>query len=143
MSYICESCASNNHGWCTVKKCNGLKKMNLQNCNTYEKLNIIQVNQPTYPKPPRNEETDKKVLDEAYRVLGKREMLWNIQKQILAIKEDNTIADYLKFEVLCNCIGSIAQMQEYSEGLYEVENIIESEIDMLMLKDSKKMSGLI
>ena len=35
MAYLCESCSNNNHGWCTVKKMNGLKKKNIQRCSDH------------------------------------------------------------------------------------------------------------
>ena len=40
MSYLCQDCKSNNNGWCIVRKCNGLKKLNITNCNTYEDKNV-------------------------------------------------------------------------------------------------------
>lgn len=30
-NYICQDCVNNNNGWCTVRKCNGLKKLNITN----------------------------------------------------------------------------------------------------------------
>lgn len=130
--YICKDCTNNNHGWCNVLKRNKLKE--IETCTNKNKtINSIDTQTPQ----------DKEVLNESYRVLGKREMLWNIQKQAIAIKNDNTIADYLKFELLCNCLNSIAQMQEYSEELYNVKDIIDSEIDQMMIIDSKNINQVL
>ena len=40
--YLCQDCRSNNNGWCTVRKCNGLKKLNITSCNTFEGKNKIE-----------------------------------------------------------------------------------------------------
>ncbi|WP_252227996.1 hypothetical protein [Clostridium sp. ZBS3] len=33
MSYICKDCKNNNHGWCLKKKINGLKRLNVEQCD--------------------------------------------------------------------------------------------------------------
>ena len=40
--YLCQDCKSNNNGWCTVRKCNGLKKLNVTSYNTFEDKNVIE-----------------------------------------------------------------------------------------------------
>jgi len=35
--YLCESCKSNNNGWCKTKKMNGLKQKNIQECDSYKR----------------------------------------------------------------------------------------------------------
>lgn len=143
MSYLCKDCVHNNHGWCKVLKRNKLKEIDKcavkddgskkAELRPFEKLTSIPA--PTYPGPSKTEQKEDNT--EAYRVLGKREMLWNIQRQAIAIKEDNSIDASSKFEMLCHCINSIAQSQEYSEKIFKVEDIIDSEIDDMMIKDSK------
>lgn len=32
-SYVCLGCSANTYGWCTIKKIQGLKKLNLQTCD--------------------------------------------------------------------------------------------------------------
>lgn len=34
--YKCETCKYNNNGWCNIKKFNGLKKKNIQECENYK-----------------------------------------------------------------------------------------------------------
>ncbi|MDK0595797.1 hypothetical protein P5F14_15290 [Clostridium perfringens] len=34
--YKCETCKYNNNGWCNIKKFNGLKKKNIQECEKYK-----------------------------------------------------------------------------------------------------------
>lgn len=36
MSYKCQDCKNNNNGWCNIKKFNGLKKKNIENCEDYK-----------------------------------------------------------------------------------------------------------
>jgi hypothetical protein len=35
--YLCEECKFNNNGWCKIKKTNGLKQKNIQECDSYKK----------------------------------------------------------------------------------------------------------
>lgn len=138
--YLCRDCVHNNHGWCKALKRNklkeidkcamkddGSKKLELR---PFEKL----VNaEPQLPVEPAKEE----VNTEAYRVLGKREMLWHIQRQAIAIKNDTEISEASKFEMLCHCLNAISLSQEFSEKIHDVNKIINSEIDMMMIEDSK------
>jgi hypothetical protein len=41
MSYKCQDCRHNNNGWCKEKRMNGLKKLNLQECDKYGKAGTI------------------------------------------------------------------------------------------------------
>lgn len=149
-NYLCQDCKSNNNGWCTVRKCNGLKKLNITSCNTYEDKNTIELNNGNKITPieakgevVRGKRAELKMLDdkiennnEAYRVLGKREMLWHIQSQIVGINEDNMDCEE-KFRILVDCIKSLGTHLEFEEKLWEVENILDSEIDRDMIEDSK------
>lgn len=146
--YICQSCVNNNNGWCTVRKCNGLKKLNITSCNTYEsKDNDINkpcevANQPTYPRPPRHSHKLRTIRlnREAHRVLGKREMLWKIQSQIVAINEDDMSYEE-KYKSLVECIKNFGSHLEFEEKLWNVDSIVDSMIDEDMIKDSKYMNN--
>lgn len=147
-NYICQDCVNNNNGWCTVRKCNGLKKLNITSCNTYEsKDNDINkpcevANQPTYPKPPRPSSNSEHIRlnRQAHRVLGKREMLWKIQSQVVAINEDDMSYEE-KYKSLVECIKNFGSHLEFEEKLWNVKNIVDSMIDEGMIKDSKYMNS--
>lgn len=148
MSYLCKNCINNNHGWCKALKRNKLKEIekcemkddgsNPVELRPFEEFTTIDA--PSYPS---KEEVDNKINTEAHRVLGKREMLWNIQKQAIAIKNDSKLDESTKFKTLCDCINSIAQMQEFSERLYEVDSIMDSEVDRWMMEDSKAIKNIL
>lgn len=147
-NYICQDCVNNNNGWCTVRKCNGLKKLNITSCNAYEsKYNNINkptevANQPVFPKPPRPSENSEDIglNRQAHRVLGKREMLWKIQSQIVAINEDDMSYEE-KYKSLVECIKNFGSHLEFEEKLWNVENIVDSMIDEDIIKDSKYMNN--
>lgn len=75
-----------------------------------------------------------------YVTLGKREMLWAIQKQIYIIKNDKDIEN--KFDELCKSIKSIALQQNFEEIFYEFEKVL-TENDMRMVNSSKRLSKMI
>ena len=39
--YLCVECKFNNNGWCKQKKMNGLKKLNIQECDDFKKHGTI------------------------------------------------------------------------------------------------------
>lgn len=145
--YLCQDCKSNNNGWCTVRKCNGLKKLNINSCNTYEGRNdkpIEVANQPTFPRTERLVDKDRcKNNSEAYRVLGKRQILWNIQSQIVAINQDNDLNYEEKYKSLVSSIKSLGGHLEFEEKLWKVDDIIDSIIDEDIVKDSKYMNKIL
>ena len=144
--YLCQDCRSNNNGWCTVRKCNGLKKLNITSCNTFEDKSstIVKVNQPSYPKPPRNEQYEEKEDNsQSYRVLGKREMLWSIQMQIVGINKDKNLSYEEKYNALVGSIKSIGIHLEFEEKLWEMDSIIDSMIDEDMVEYSRNINKLI
>lgn len=151
MNYLCQTCKSNNNGWCIVRKCNGLKKLNIMSCNTYEDKNkccdevkIVDVIK-TQPIA-RGKRAEISVYDdydagfkdnsEAYRVLGKRQMLWNIQSQIAAINESDESYEE-KYKGLVDCVKSFGIHLNFEEDLWKVSNVIDSMIDEAMIKESK------
>lgn len=145
MSYLCNDCGNNNNGWCTVRKCNGLKKMNISSCNTYDSKQINELQ-------PRGKRAESNLLDEscdyeineknceAHRVLGKRYILWNIQNQIVAINKN--VKKEERYEALVNCIKGFLQMQDFEEQLYKVEEIIDSVMDSDIIEQSKRLNKL-
>ena len=145
--YLCQDCKSNNNGWCTVRKCNGLKKLNITTCNAYESRNdkpIEVANQPTFPRPERLVDKNRcKNNSESHRVLGKRQMLWNIQSQIVAINQDNDLNYEEKYNALVSSIKSLGEHLEFEEKLWKVDDIIDSIIDEDMVKDSKYMNKIL
>ena len=153
--YLCQDCKSNNNGWCTVRRCNGLKKLNITSCNTYENKGdkpIEIANQPTFPRPKKPmvvKRAEPLVFDnkdddsEAYRVLGKRQMLWNIQCQIVAINKDDDLNYEEKYKELVSSIKSLGEHLEFEEKLWKVDDIIDSMIDEAMVKDSKYMNKML
>ena len=145
--YICKDCIHNNYGWCKAIKRNKLKE--IEKCAMKDNGSETKELRPfeelkTTPKTievPKKENA--KVVTESHRVVGKREMLWHIQRQALAIKQDNSISAKDKFGKLCICLNSTAEVQDYLEELYDVDRIIDSEIDVMMIEDSKKINQVL
>lgn len=135
--YLCQNCKHNNNGWCTVKKCNGLKKMNITTCNDFAgKENVVEKSKPSLFEEEDND-------SQSYRVLGKREMLWQIQLQIFGINEDNELSEEDKYKELVRCIKSFGSHLEFEEQLWEVDKVVNSMIDQDMIQHSKKMTELL
>ena len=90
---------------------------------------------------PVDDYSDLESNSEAYRVLGKRHMLWNIQMQIAAINKD--VPEEERYNALLTCIKSFLQIQEFEEKLYHVDKIIDSIIDSHMIEQSKRLGKLL
>lgn len=72
--------------------------------------------------------------DEALRVIGKRYMLWNIQRQVYALKlKDRTVTE----EWLIDILDSLEKMQLVEEDNWNTKKYIESEIEQDMIRESK------
>lgn len=72
--------------------------------------------------------------DEALKVIGKRYMLWNIQRQVYALKlKDRTVAE----EWLIDILDSLEKMQLVEEDNWDTKKYIESEIEQDMIRESK------
>lgn len=127
-NYLCKNCEHNNHGWCKIKKINGLKEI------TSCEYNTNNINPPTYIS------TNEDDYSFEHEVLGKRQMLWAIQRQAIAIKQDNTVTN--KFEELCKCINSLAKQQDFSECIGDFNEIL-METDKMMINDSKKLMEIL
>ena len=82
--------------------------------------------------------------DEALKVIGKRYMLWNIQRQVYALKlKDRTVTE----EWLIDILDSLEKMQLVEEDNWDTKKHIESEIEQDMIRESKilnkRIRGLI
>ena len=72
--------------------------------------------------------------DEALKVIGKRYMLWNIQRQVYALKlKDRTATE----EWLIDILDSLEKMQLVEEDNWDTKKYIESEIEQDMIRESK------
>ena len=82
--------------------------------------------------------------DETLKVIGKRYMLWNIQRQVYALKlKDRTVTE----EWLIDILDSLEKMQLVEEDNWNTKKYIESEIEQDMIRESKilnkRIRGLI
>ena len=82
--------------------------------------------------------------DEALKVIGKRYMLWNIQRQVYALKlTGRTVTE----EWLIDILDSLEKMQLVEEDNWDTKKYIESEIEQDMIRESKilnkRIRGLI
>lgn len=72
--------------------------------------------------------------DEALKVIGKRYMLWNIQRQVYALKlKDRTVTE----EWLIDILDSLEKMQLVEEDNWDTKKYIESEIEQDIIRASK------
>ena len=72
--------------------------------------------------------------DETLKVIGKRYMLWNIQRQVYALKlKDRTVTE----EWLIDILDSLEKMQLVEEDNWDTKKHIESEIEQDMIRESK------
>ena len=72
--------------------------------------------------------------DEVLKVIGKRYMLWNIQRQVYALKlKDRTVTE----EWLIDILDSLEKMQLVEEDNWDTKKHIESEIEQDMIRESK------
>ena len=72
--------------------------------------------------------------DEALKVIGKRYMLWNIQRQVYALKlKDRTVTE----EWLIDILDSLEKMQLVEEDNWDTKKYIKSEIEQDIIRSSK------
>lgn len=72
--------------------------------------------------------------DESLKVIGKRYMLWNIQRQVYALKlKDRTVTE----EWLIDILDSLERMQLIEEYNWDTKKYIESEIEQDIIRESK------
>ena len=78
-----------------------------------------------------------KEKDEALKVIGKRQMLWNIQRQVYALKiKGEEITD----EIIIKILDSLVDMQIIEEMNWETEKYIESVIEKDIAKESNLLN---
>ena len=77
---------------------------------------------------------DIELYGEARRIFGKREMLWNIQRQIFGAK---TRGQVINEEWLIKILNSVEQLQKVEEENWNMEQYINSEIERDVIKESK------
>lgn len=88
--YICKTCMHNNHGWCDKFKKQGLSK--IFECKDYSELNSCSEVVDNYKEEFGLRSTNSKDLEQIFQIgkmLGSRELLLNIQKQVLSLKKQN------------------------------------------------------
>lgn len=74
---------------------------------------------------------------EALKVIGKRYMLRNIQRQVYALKlKDRTVTE----EWLIDILDSLEKMQSVEEDNWDTKKHIESEIEQDMIRESKLLN---
>lgn len=79
-------------------------------------------------------EEERKLKEEARKIYGKREMLWNLQCQIYGAKiKGKAINESLIMQIL----ESLENMQIVEEDNWNMEQYIESEIELDIVKESK------
>lgn len=134
------------------KKCGGMN-LRLENkgtatglycnsCNSWikwvSKKELTQV-QNEIEKNIKNTYEDDKDLTFEYENIGKREMYWNIQCQLLAIDNEN-ISDGEKYIEFVKVLNSLGQVQQMNESIGSTMELIEgSEVISDMRKDSINM----
>lgn len=134
------------------KKCGGMN-LRLENkgtatglycnsCNSWikwvSKKELTQV-QNEIEKNIKNTYEDDKDLTFEYENIGKREMYWNIQCQLLAIDNAN-ISDGEKYIEFVKVLNSLGQVQQMNESIGSTMELIEgSEVISDMRKDSINM----
>ena len=72
--------------------------------------------------------------EEARRIYGKREMLWNIQRQIYAAKQKKKTIDE---KWIINILDSLEEMQIVEENNWDIYKYIDSEIERMAMQESK------
>lgn len=77
---------------------------------------------------------DIKLYGEARRTFGKREMLWNIQKQIFGAKSKGK---EINEEWLIKILNSIEILQRAEEENWNIEQYTDSEIEKDIIRESK------
>lgn len=111
-------------------------------CNSWikwvSKKELTQV-QNEIEKNIKNTYEDDKDLTFEYETIGKREMYWNIQCQLLAIDNEN-ISDGEKYIEFVKVLNSLGQVQQMNESIGNTMELIKgSEVISDMRKDSINM----
>ena len=76
------------------------------------------------------------IKEEARKVYGKREMLWNIQRQIYAVKQKGKKIDE---DLILKILDSMEKMQEIEEMNWDIYKYVEENI----IQESKILNSKI
>ena len=126
-NYLCKDCKHNNHGWCVKTKRNKLKE--ITECShklmAEDPFALPTMSENMTGFKPNTIATDHlPAINESGRIIGKRELLYTIQRQILAMEPEhagNTLDELKKVLVTLNDTIDI------EENIYKVQYT--SEID--------------
>lgn len=141
--YVCKKCGSvnlrlENKGTATGLYCN--------DCNSWikwvSKKELTQVqNEIEKNAKELGSFKDNKDLTFEYEQVGKREMYYNIQRQIMSIDEDETLNDKQKYELLISVINNLGDaLQDTEEVIGDTMKVFNSsEILMDIRLDSIDM----
>ena len=96
-------------------------------------------------QPRLTELKDKRIIkesgkEEARKVYGKREMLWNIQRQIYAVKQKGKKIDE---DLILKILDSMEKMQEIEEMNWDIYKYVDSEIEENIIQESKILNSKI
>lgn len=80
------------------------------------------------------------IKEEARKVYGKREMLWNIQRQIYSSKQKGKVVNE---EQILKILDSMEKMQELEEMNWDINKYIYSEIEEDIIRESKVLNSKI
>ncbi len=80
------------------------------------------------------------IKEEARKVYGKREMLWNIQRQIYAVKQKGKKIDE---DLILKILDSMEKMQEIEEMNWDIYKYVDSEIEENIIQESKILNSKI
>lgn len=127
-NYLCKDCKNNNHGWCTVNKRNKLKEVTVcDNRNTDED---------PFESVQKTNESFKFNNSNSHRVVGKREMLHTIQRQILAMENDFAGPVLNEIKKVLVTLSDVTSIEESIHGV-----VYDYEIDQDINKASKKIAN--
>lgn len=80
---------------------------------------------------------EQELKEEARRIYGKREMLWNIQRQIYAAKQKGKT---INEEWIIKILDSLETMQEVEENNWDIYKYIDSELERMALMESRTLN---
>ena len=124
--YFCKDCDNNNNGWCKKHKFNGIKK--IIECDDKAVNGIMLIHQ--------KDDEDSKIseLHERYKNVGAREIFNNIQMQLCAMKNSDTV--FTVKQIMVN-LEKILVLNENIHGI-QPEFIIDQDI----INNSKNISAI-
>lgn len=143
--YLCKDCGNNNHGWCTVKRMNGLKGITECKSKTVQNEEGSQVYMDILGDEYVDTDTGMFCDDnlqfgfsdfneESHKNYGKREMFYIIQQQLQAMNDTDTVEEVKKLMV------NLEEMLKVGEQIHGIAS--NSIIDGDNIRNSKALSIL-